>query len=456
MTAVLTADVVSAVLRARVDPAARCRDLRRGAIGNGQETWFVTVEVPDGTRELVLRRTAEGGPLEWTDRRAEARVMNLAADHGFPVPRVHWVADEDSELGRPYLVMARAPGDPVGSDDRQGRAEELARWLARLHDAGLATTDAPTRADEATRDEITRWGATFRQRRPSSWPLVDALLAALGRALPPRLEDVPAVLVWGDAGLHNVLADGEGITALLDWELAHAGHPLEDLGAAVWMEWDGAVDVDAVVAAYADESGRAVPRTVLELFVALACVTRAIMILGAAAALVDARTHAPSLAGLALDLPVHQLTRAAALLGWEVVDDPAPPSPDAPSGPRPDPAEADRAIARHLAEDVLPQVGDRHTRRGLRTAVALLETSARRVELGAWARDRERARNAALAAALAEQGVDPDDLGAAVARVEAEDDLADLRPAVRRWLLEDLADRRVLLAPLASLYRPSP
>ncbi len=44
------------------------------------------------------------------------------------------------------------------------------------------------------------------------------------------------VLVHGDFGPNNVLIDPEGFaaTALLDWEFAHLGDPIEDL---TWCEW---------------------------------------------------------------------------------------------------------------------------------------------------------------------------------------------------------------------------
>ena len=44
------------------------------------------------------------------------------------------------------------------------------------------------------------------------------------------------VLVHGDYGPQNVLLDPatQEITAVLDWEWAHAGHPVEDIA---WCEW---------------------------------------------------------------------------------------------------------------------------------------------------------------------------------------------------------------------------
>ncbi|TDC28043.1 aminoglycoside phosphotransferase [Streptomyces sp. 8K308] len=74
-----------------------------------------------------------------------------------------------------------------------------------------------------------------------------AVLAACGRLL-RRVHDTPTgglalgpsdpgvVLVHGDFGPNNVLVDPESweVTALVDWEFAHLGRPIEDLA---WCEW---------------------------------------------------------------------------------------------------------------------------------------------------------------------------------------------------------------------------
>jgi aminoglycoside phosphotransferase (APT) family kinase protein len=51
----------------------------------------------------------------------------------------------------------------------------------------------------------------------------------LRQHIPPRQE---RVLVHGDYRMGNVMFGPEGLRAILDWELAHIGDPLEDLG---WM-----------------------------------------------------------------------------------------------------------------------------------------------------------------------------------------------------------------------------
>jgi aminoglycoside phosphotransferase (APT) family kinase protein len=446
---------VTSVLRRHLDPDATCTDLERGPVGNGQETWFLVVDTGRGRTDLVLRRTAEAGPLEWTDRGAEARAMNLVADQGLPVPRVHWVQPDPAELGQPYLVMDRAPGSPVmlvGPDERSALIGDLVGQVARLHAAAIPPPAGSMDAVRATREEIERWHRHYVENRVAPVPIIGALLAWLDAHVPSVGAD-PAVLVWGDAGAHNVLHEDGRITALLDWELAHAGHPLEDLGALAWMELDHGGDTERIVRAYESVRGVQVDRDDLDYFVILTCVTRAIMILIGAAAFVTGRTHAPNLAGLGLDLPAVNLARAAALAGWGHVDVPPAPQPvPQRDGLRPAGAEIDRGIARFLRHDVLPQVADRRTRRGLKTAAALLDTAA----LGAEAElvvERERARlGDDLAVLLRGRGVDASDVEAAVRRVELDPGLADLRSAVRTYLLTDLALQRSLLSPLRDLY----
>ena len=100
-----------------------------------------------------------------------------------------------------------------------------------------------------------------------------------GRA-PPRLRaGVPLAgertgrrradeaVVHGDFRLGNLIVDDDGLRAVLDWELAHVGDPMEDLG---WLcvqcvalrsplrRWAGSATYDELVAAYSAASGRPV------------------------------------------------------------------------------------------------------------------------------------------------------------------------------------------------------
>ncbi len=85
-------------------------------------------------------------------------------------------------------------------------------------------------------------------RAPEVLRLLGSLLVSL-QQIPlsdvPGLEGSGSVVVHGDFGPQNVLFEDDRITALLDWEFAHIGQPVEDLA---WAEWivrthhPGAVD----------------------------------------------------------------------------------------------------------------------------------------------------------------------------------------------------------------------
>jgi hypothetical protein len=229
-------------------------------------------------------------------------------------------------------------------------------------------------------DELAHWHERYLAVRLSPMPLLGALFAWLEAHVP---AEVSPVLLWGDAGPHNLLVHDGRISALLDWELAHLGHPLEDLGAAQWACF-GVLDADAILAGYESIAGE-VDRDALRWFRCLANVTRSVMLLASNRAWVEGTVHRPSLAALGLDLVARNLRQAAREAGWEEAAHAPGEAADAGRAdgragaharglPRPDAGELAAGLARFLAADVLPATADRALRRELKTAVALLET----------------------------------------------------------------------------------
>jgi len=172
-------------------------------------------------------------------------------------------------------------------------------------------------------------------------------------------------------------------------------------------------------------------------------------------AYVAGATAAPNLAGLGLVLPVANLRRAAAYAGWPSVsalEAPMPPELDRLRS-RPDVGETLAGVARFLGQDVLPATASPGLIRGLKTAVALLATTAARARGEAVVDQGLAAERAGLVELLAAAGVDVSaGLEAAAAQVERDEAYAGLRDPVRRHLLRDLMARFALLAPLRELY----
>lgn len=138
-------------------------------------------------------------------------------------------------------------------------AASLARQFAKMHSVGVnGLEDVMQRIVDPAKGQ--------------SWESdVAALEAELSSALHAPSMAVSAALAWmrahagcvdevetivhNDALLHNVLAEDEEITAILDFEMAHIGHPFEDLGyvrpvVEQMLPWAD------FVAAYVDAGGR--------------------------------------------------------------------------------------------------------------------------------------------------------------------------------------------------------
>ena len=101
-------------------------------------------------------------------------------------------------------------------------------------------------------------------------PVLEFALSWLKRHLPPPPRRL--VLVHGDYRTGNFLYDQTGITGILDWEMAHAGDPIEDLGWLVIKSWRWAGDErvgglctrDEFVKLYEDAGGVKVDPAVLK------------------------------------------------------------------------------------------------------------------------------------------------------------------------------------------------
>lgn len=117
--------------------------------------------------------------------------------------------------------------------DRPAIEKELISALADVHaldvsTLGLAHMPPGQSISEAIRTDIDLWQKLLLDNVAEPHPIALLSLAWVRARMPE--DNRPAVLVQGDAGPGNFLYQGERITGLVDWEVAHLGHPLEDLG----------------------------------------------------------------------------------------------------------------------------------------------------------------------------------------------------------------------------------
>ncbi len=226
----------------------RIEDLFRHSGGASRQTWGfdAIVERSSGAERhaLVLRRdpprsadTATGGGESSLalDRGVEFALLRVAERHGVPVPTPLFHLDAGDGLGDGF-VMRHVPGTAIAREllrepryaTARGRiTAQLGGILARLHAVPLCELPKLRRTTPAE--------AIAQQRHVldtigEPHPVFELALTWLERRLPAAA--VTPCFVHGDFRTGNFLADENGVTAILDWEIAHTGDPLEDLG---WM-----------------------------------------------------------------------------------------------------------------------------------------------------------------------------------------------------------------------------
>jgi aminoglycoside phosphotransferase (APT) family kinase protein len=201
--------------------------------GNRARSWAVDVRRRDGTLAEVFLRYGPPRPpgVEPYTIHREAQVYRAIRDAGIRAPRI---IAEHPEIQA--ILTDRASGiaefrrlkDPAVA---QAIVAEVMTDLARLHarptegirlDAGAEGS----RIADHIRAEVAIWRAMYAESgRPDG--LLELAFRWLEEAMPD--PDGPVVLVHGDAGPGNFLFEDGHLTALIDWELAHLGDPMDDL-----------------------------------------------------------------------------------------------------------------------------------------------------------------------------------------------------------------------------------
>ncbi len=120
-------------------------------------------------------------------------------------------------------------------------AGQLGEILMRIHAVKRETL--PPLAHRQAVDQVASLRGVL-DSLSQAQPVFELALSWLDRRRPLPVQE--PVLVHGDYRTGNYLADETGVTAILDWEGAHLGDPVEDLGWLCVKSWRfGAVDKPA-------------------------------------------------------------------------------------------------------------------------------------------------------------------------------------------------------------------
>lgn len=207
--------------------------------GASRHTWRVAVTTGAGESDLIFRFDPEVSLLESNRDVEVACYQSMAAVDAVPVPRVLHNEPDPEPLGLPFFVTEAVGGESNGGllammalEERSQIADQFASALAGIagsdwQSSPLGTLLAPVTPETAWSTELAKWEAVLDEHEMSPMPITRAVIRWLRRNPPPPAQQVG--LVHGDCRAGNFLFSGSRITAVLDWEMAHVGDPIEDL-----------------------------------------------------------------------------------------------------------------------------------------------------------------------------------------------------------------------------------
>jgi aminoglycoside phosphotransferase (APT) family kinase protein len=213
---------------ARALGASSVTDVERLTGGASRETWRAVV---DG--QVVVAQRRQSGSER--DMRVETAVLRAAEAGGVAAPRV--LACVEAPDGVVTLVTGFVEGETIARrllrDAEYARARErlaahLGTAMARLHRIDVDAAPGLERVDEFVlyREQLDELGEPH--------PAFELAFRWLDDHRPERHA---GCIVHGDLRLGNVIVDHDGLAAVIDWELAHVGDPLQDLGWACVPAW---------------------------------------------------------------------------------------------------------------------------------------------------------------------------------------------------------------------------
>ena len=236
-----------------------------------REAWRADIERDDGSVQPVFlridRELAAGRPYPRNLARESALIRHLAGHDDIPTQQLHaWspehcVAIQSFEPGRADLNNA-------------SRAEQhdvmlhFMEIMAAMHRLDVRTMDLPQFEMPATPEDhsLLELRAVDDPRFAKLPVDSSAVLGAFGRRW--LLNHVPrsverTVLLQGDTGPGNFMFENHRVTAVVDWEWAHYGDPMEDIG-NLWLRDfftpSCAGDLTPYVRHYAARAGMSVDR----------------------------------------------------------------------------------------------------------------------------------------------------------------------------------------------------
>lgn len=236
-------DKVYAAHFPEVESVVSCERLSGGA---SQETYRILIKTKAGEVLHAMRRSPGGEIVEdvvgHPGLATEARLMQVAREAGVPEPQVFHVLDPKDDLGDGFImewIEGEALGARINRSDaytelRPKLAYACGEIMARIHAIDLDASGLRDRLDAVSPEQFVRQTWERYQVLETPQPMIDYAARWLLDNLP---QDFTPSLVHNDFRNGNFMVSPERIIAVLDWELAHIGDPMRDLGWICVNSW---------------------------------------------------------------------------------------------------------------------------------------------------------------------------------------------------------------------------
>ena len=239
-------DRLAAVLIRRIDGCRGLLSCERLSGGASQETYGIVIRTDTGERKLAMRR-APGAKASrdasYPGLATEAMLMRAARAVGVPEPEILGVLTPEDDLGDGFIMEwlegetlgARIVRDASFGTIRPKLAEQCGEILARIHAIDLDASGLASRLCRLTPEQCVRQIWQRYQVLGTPQPMIDYAARWLLEHLPTRFEPT---LVHNDFRNGNIMVSPtDGVVAVLDWEIAHIGDPMRDLGWICTNSW---------------------------------------------------------------------------------------------------------------------------------------------------------------------------------------------------------------------------
>jgi aminoglycoside phosphotransferase (APT) family kinase protein len=238
---------LESVLQARLRGFEALRACERLSGGASRETYKLTATLKGDDRLLCLRRAPDDGKSamkQGPGLDVEARLFAAARKAGVPGPDVLVVLEPDDGLGLGF-VMEWIEGETLGgkiarsgefAKARKTLARQCGEILAKLHRIDVDEAHLDGDLEEFTPEHAVRKTHAAYLELETPQPMIDFTAMWLLDNLPSKKRKL--ALCHSDFRNGNLMVDPrKGVVAVLDWELAHIGDPMRDLGWLCTRSW---------------------------------------------------------------------------------------------------------------------------------------------------------------------------------------------------------------------------